>query len=227
MKKIILNATSCLIALFATLDFNTSIAQTYNQKKDHIGFSVSFGAQSNKIESEHEAVNDMNLHEEGGSIGLLWGNNMIETKLTVGYYYSAARVPHTVDLVNLESAFQFYPLNAISGRTHKVEPYLTSGLAANNYKFHGFYAGQDATTPNYSVSIEPYLGNVTTYFASLGAGLQINLLKQHANFVKLFSEVNYQSALYQKSSELLKNTRVTNPVSIKVGVSFGLNRLHH
>lgn len=223
-KRFILNASASLIILLSTLNFTTSLAQINDAKKDHLGFSVSFGSRSNKITSDHSAIDKMKLVEEGASVGLLWGNDVVETKVTVGYYYSASSVPHTVDLVNFESSFQFYPLYALSGRTHKVQPYLTTGLAANNYKLHGYYSGAESET-NYSTSIEPYLGNVTSYFGSAGAGFEVNLLDQN-DFVKFFSEVNYNSALYQKSSELFKNTRVSNQLSINVGVSFGFNRFY-
>lgn len=223
-KRFILNASAGLIILFTTLNFTTSQAQIKDVKKDHLGFSVSFGSRWNKLSSDHAAIDQMKLVGEGASVGLLWGNDLVETKVTVGYYYSASRVPHTVDLVNVESSFQFYPLYALTGRTHKVQPYLTTGLAANNYKLHGYYSGADGET-NYSVSIEPYLGNVISYFGSAGAGFEVNLLNQN-DFVKFFSEVNYHSALHQKSSELFKSTRVSNQVSINVGLSFGLNRFY-
>lgn len=224
-KRFILDASVGLIILFSTLNFTTSQAQIRNKKNDNLGFSVSFGSRSNKISSNLSAIDMMKLVEEGASVGMLWSNNLVETKITVGYYYSASRVPHTVDLINLETSLRFYPLNALSGRTHKLEPYLNTGISANNYKLYGFYAGAESQTPNYSVTLEPYLGNLAAYYGTIGAGFEINLLDQN-NFVKLFSEVNYQGALLQKSSELFKNTRVSNQLSINVGVSFGLNRLY-
>jgi len=221
-KSIILQATTSLIILFAILNFTTSEAQISNSERNHIGVSVSFGAKSAKLSSDLTAIHAMNLMEEGGSAGLLWGNKVVETKLTVGFYYSASRVPHTVDLVNLESSFNFYPLSAISGRRHLVEPYFTAGLAANNYKFYGFYTGSEST-PNYSVSMEPYLGNVVSYFGSVGTGLEVNLLREN-DFVKLFTEINYNSALLQKSSAPFANTSISNQISVSIGLSFGLNR---
>jgi len=224
-KRFILSVSAGLIILLSTLNFTTSRAQINDTKKDHLGFSVSFGSRLNKISSDHSAIDKMKLVEEGASVGLLWGNDIVETKVTVGYYYSASGVPHTVDLVNVESSLQFYPLYALSGRTHKVQPYLTTGFSANNYKLYGFYLGGDGAV-NYSVAIEPYLGNVTSYFGFVGAGFEVNLLNQN-DFVKFFSEVNYQSAVYQRSSEQFKNTRVSNQLSINVGLSFGLNRFHN
>lgn len=224
-KKTLLPISASLIVLVSLLQFHTSNAQINIRPKSHAGISVSFGSRSNKVSSNHTAIDNMKLMEVGGSVGVLWGNNIVETKLALGYYYSASSVAHTVDLINLESAIQFYPLQAITGKTHKINPYVSTGLTANQYKFYGFYAGNEGVI-NYSVSIEPYLGNVTSYFGSVGAGLEVNLLDQD-DFVKLFAEVNYHSALLQKSSDLFTNTRVSNQVSIQVGVSFGVNRFTH
>ncbi len=222
MKKNTLLLASISLVLLFVMFHTISEAQINKRSKDHLGFFVSFGTRSNKITSNHTAINNMKLMEEGGSAGLLWGNHMIETKLSIGYYYSASRAAHTVDLINVESAIQFYPLSAITGKTHVVEPYLTTGLSANTYKFYGFYASNEPA-PNYSLSMEPYLGNVNSYLGSVGAGLTINLLNE-GNFVKLFTEVNYNTVLLQKSSDLFKNTQVSNQLNVNVGVSFGINR---
>jgi len=225
-KRFLLNASTSLIVLFAMLRLTSGYAQVSNQVKDHLGFSVSFGTKSSKITSDHAAINNMKLMEEGGSAGVLWGNDLFETKLTVGYYYSSSNVAHTVDLINAESAIQFYPLSVISGRAHKVAPYISTGLSANNYKLYGYYtSNNESVTPNYSLSLAPYLGNVTNYYGSVGAGLEVNLLNQN-DFVKLFTEVNYQGKLFQKSSESFKNTNISNQLSVNVGVSFGMNRFY-
>jgi hypothetical protein len=223
-NRFILNAGVGLIILLSTLNITISQAQADDEKKDHLGFSVSFGTKTNRIVSNHSAINNMKLAEEGGSVGLLWGNDLLEAKVNVGFYYSSARVPHTVDLVNLESTLQFYPLFALTGKTHKVQPYLSTGLAVNNYKLYGYYAGTEGEV-NYSISIEPYLGNITTYFGSLGAGLEVNLIDQN-DFVKLFTEINYYSPLQKTSSVLFNDSQVTRQLGINVGVSFGLNRFY-
>ncbi len=225
MRKTFLRTASAGLILFiSTLTFTTSQAQINDLKKDHLGFAVGFGYSSNKISSNFSAIDKMKLTEEGGSIGLLWGNNLVETKIAVGFYYSSPGVPHTVDRVNVETSLRYYPLNSFQSTSKKITPYLTTGLSANNYKLYGFYAGTESQTPNYSIGIEPYIGSVTGYIGSVGAGIELNLLDQH-DFVKLFSEVNYNSAIAQKSSDLFKDTRVSNQMSINVGISFGINRL--
>ena len=221
-NRFLLNVISGLITLLFTLNFTMSQAQTNDVKKDHLGFSVSFSSRFNKITSNHAAIDNVKLVEEGASIGLVWGKDAVETKISIGYYYSASSVPHTIDLVNLESSLSFYPLKAFSKGIQKVQPYLTTGLSGNNYKLYGYYSGTESNT-NYSKSIEPYLGNVISYFGSIGAGVEVNLLNEN-DFVKLFSEVNYHSAWYQNSSELFSNTHISNQLSINFGVSFCLNR---
>lgn len=219
----IFRATAASLLIIAALALSPAYAQVTNAERNHVGIAVAFGTKSAKIASNFSAINGMNLIEEGGSVGVLWGNKVMETKFSAGFYYSSSRVPHTVDLVNLESSVNFYPLSAIAGRKHLIEPYFTAGLAANNYKFYGFYSGTTEGPRNYSVSLEPYLGNVVNYYGSVGTGFEVNLVKQN-NFVKLFSEINYNSALIQKSSALFANSRVSNQLSVSIGLSFGLNR---
>ncbi len=220
-KNIIIQASVGLILLFAILTINTSKAQINNAERHHIGVSVSFGSKATKISSNIAHIHQLNLLQEGGAVGLLWGNKALETKLAVGFYYSASRVDHTIDLINLESSFNFYPLSALTGRKHKFEPYLTAGISANNYKFYGFYTASEAVKPNFSVSEEPYLGSVATYYGSIGTGLEFNLLRQN-DFVKIFTEVNYSNPLIQKAADPFKNTHFSNQICVSLGVSVGL-----
>lgn len=220
-KNILIQANAGLILLFAILTINTSQAQINNAERHHIGVAVSFGNKATKISSDLAHIHQLNLLQEGGSVGLLWGNKAMETKLALGFYYSASRVDHTIDLINVESSVNFYPLSALTGRKHKLEPYFTSGLSANNYKFYGFYTAAEPGKPNYSVSEEPYLGSVATYYGSVGTGLEFNLLRQN-DFVKIFTEVNYSSPLIQKSSDPFKNTHLSNQLCVSLGLSVGL-----
>jgi hypothetical protein len=192
-------------------------------KKDRIGFSVSFGSRSNRITSSLEAINNMSLTAQGGTVGVLWGNRVIETKLVAGYYYSGAQVPHSIDMIELEASARFYPLNAFTGKEHKVTPYLNVGASRNHYKMFGFYGLHETGLRNYSVSTEPYLGNIDAYYGSMGTGVEVKVFDQ-GDFVKLFSEVNYHRLLHQNASDLFQNTALSGQLSINVGVSFGINR---
>ena len=103
-KRYLLKASAALILLISTLTFSTSQAQIIETKKDHLGFAVSFGYSSNKVSSNFSAIDKMKLSEEGASLGLIWGNNLVETSVSVGFYYSSPGVPQTIDLVNLQTS---------------------------------------------------------------------------------------------------------------------------
>jgi hypothetical protein len=195
-------------------------------KKDRIGFSVSFGSRFNNVSSSFDAINEMNLSSQGGSVGVTWGNRIVETKLTAGYYYSGAKVPHTIEVIELESSVRFYPLSALFKKEYKVAPYFTGGVSRSYHKLFGFYGRPESGPVNYSVSTEPYLGSMTTYFGSVGTGLEVNAFN-HADFVKLFAEVNYLRPFTQTSTDLFKSTALSNQVNINVGVSFGINRFNN
>ena len=103
-KRYLLKSSAALILLISTLTFSTSQAQIIETKKDHLGFAVSFGYSSNKVSSNFSAIDKMKLSEEGASLGLIWGNNLVETSVSVGFYYSSTGVPQTIDLVNLQTS---------------------------------------------------------------------------------------------------------------------------
>lgn len=224
-KTLLRIAKSVFIVMLSTFLFiKKSEAQTrYVKQRDHLGFTASFGVRSNKVSSNYAAIDKMALLEEGGSAGLVWGTRVLETKLNIGFYYSSDKVPHTTDLIELETNTSFYPLSLLSKRNFFVEPYLTGGICKNYYKLHGFYVGEQAST-NRSVDIEPYLGSLDTYFLSIGTGVAVNLGDRY-QFIKLFADAKYSSPFSSINSTVFKETHMSNQVTVNVGVSFGTNRL--
>ncbi len=214
-----------IIILSAFLFFKKADAQTrYSDQRDHLGFTASFGTRSNKVSSNYAAIDNMKLVEEGGSAGLIWGSKIVETKLTIGFYYSSSKVPHTTDLMEIESSTNFYPLSALTKKIHIVEPYVTGGFSKNYYKLHGYYIGEQPKGVNHSVAIEPYLGSLDVYLFSIGSGIDVNLGDKF-QFIKLFADAKYSSPFASIKSTVFKDTRLSNQMTINVGVSFGMNRL--
>lgn len=192
-------------------------------KKDHLGLTVSFGVRSSTLKSNHSAIDGMQALEEGGSAGLVWGSRAFETKLVMGYYYSAARVKHTVDMIEMEASSHFYPLRAIKKGTSRINPYFSAGVTKNYYKLYGFYTKDNVSPINYSVSREPYLGKLDVYNASLGAGVAINLMNDY-DFVKLFAAAQYNKPFRSIASTDFHQTQTSDQWSFNLGVSFGTNR---
>lgn len=193
-------------------------------KKDHLGFTVSFGVRSSTLSSNYTAIDGMQALEEGGSAGLVWGSRSFETKLVIGYYYSAARVKHTIDMIELEATSHFYPLRALKKGDSKVNPYFSAGITKNYYKLYGYYTQEESGQVNYSVSREPYLGKLDVYNASLGAGISINLMNDF-DFVKLFAATQYNTPFSTIASNDFRQTQTSAQWSFNLGVSFGTNRL--
>lgn len=215
-----------VILLSSFLFFKKSEAQThYSNQRDHLGFSASFGIRSNKVSSNYTAIDKMALLQEGGSAGLVWGTKALETKLNIGFYYSSDKVPHTTDLIEIQTNANFYPLSLITNKPHIVEPYLTGGISKNYYKFHGFYIGEKQSGTNYSVDIEPYLGSLDVYLFSIGSGVAVNLGDKY-QFIKLFADAKYSSPFASKKSTVFKDTNISSQLGCNVGIAFGMNRLN-
>jgi hypothetical protein len=226
------------LVLIGTIDNTTSVQaqpQTFatSRKHLHIGFDVAFGTKSFLISSDITELNQLKVLEEGGSGGVVVGNDIIELNLRQGYYYSAARVAYTVDLVESEADIAINIFGLIMRQAYKVQPYALLGIERNSMGFYGFYAskpdseitaaaaGNSMKKRNYSTSQTPVAGKVVAIRAAVGLGFSYTIPIQYS-FVKLYSEVNYGYPVHI-SSEQLKNTTVSNQVTMNVGVSFGVN----
>ncbi len=222
--KALSRITQSVMVLCAVLFLQIGNAQiSYKDQRDHFGLTASFGDRVNKVSSNYSAIDKMKLVEEGGSLGLLWGSRSIETKLTLGFYYSASCVPHTSDLIEMEASANFSPLSFITKKFHAVEPYIIGGVSRNLYKMYGYYGAKQELPTNRSVDLEPLLGNINVYMVSIGTGVSVNLYDSY-DFVKLFADVKYSSPVMTTKSTVFNDTYFSNQLSINLGVSFGINR---
>ncbi len=222
--KTISGIAQSVLVLCIILFFHVANAQSsYIDQRYHFGLTASFGGRVNKISSNYAAIDKMNLVEEGGSLGLLWGSRSIETKVTLGFYYSASCVPHTTDLIEMEASANFSPLSLITKKFHLFEPYIIGGFSRNLYKMYGYYAAKQELPTNGSVDLEPHLGNINVFLVSIGTGVAVNLYDSY-DFVKLFADVKYSSPVMTGKSTVFNDTHFSDQLSINLGVSFGVNR---
>ena len=222
--KALLRIAQSAIMVSAILFFQMANAQTESlNRKHHMGLIGSFGEKISRISSDHSRLNDTKLVEEGGALGMTWGTRAIDTKLTLGFYYSAACVPHTTDLIELEASANVYPLGLLTRKMHTVEPYLTAGIAKNFYKMHGYYVESEQGTSNNSVPDQPYLGNMDIYMVSVGTGVSISLYESY-DFLKLFADVKYSKQLISANSASFRETSMGDQLAINLGITFGINR---
>ena len=63
-----------------------------NSSYRYIGFEANFGVKSSQISSDLPAINNMKLAEEGGSIGLVMGNQVVKGRMQVAGFYSQSRL---------------------------------------------------------------------------------------------------------------------------------------
>lgn len=192
-------------------------------KRDHIGFAVSFGTRSSTLSSNYAAIDDTKVLQEGGAVGFIWGSRAFETEIVIGYYYSAASVTHTTDLIDVRSLTRFYPLRAIKKGGSRVNPFLSAGVTKNYHRLYGYYTKEETTKINYSVSKEPYIGNLNVYNALVGAGVSVSLLNDY-DFVKLFASTNYSQPFSMQGSTDFRQTTMSGQLSFNLGVCFGVNR---
>lgn len=196
-----------------------------NAQKDirYMGFEVNFGTKSTKLTSDYKEIDGMDVIVEGGTLGLVVGNQIIKTRVHLsGFYYSMARVRHTVNVFASGVIFNFYPINLIKKSGQALNPYLSSGITYNILKFEGHYTNHDNRI-NYSRSTAPYIGKIAVPSASAGFGLEWRLPRA-LDFIHIFAEAQYSHILKSNADEVLRYTQIDHPTSINAGVSFGFLR---
>jgi hypothetical protein len=221
-----LNGIKGIVILFSFVA--SSISSVYGQELrnsdyKYLGFEANFGMKSTKLTSDLPAIHNMGVMEEGGSLGLVMGNQVIKTRLqAAGFYYSNSSVKHTVNMIESAVLLNVYPLKFINKSRQSINPYVSGGVDYSTLKFFGYYNNPDAKI-NYSNSSAPYLGKIASTRGTVGGGIEWRL-PQMRDFVHLFAEARYSWAIAQDADELFKNTTVANSTSINIGVSFGLLR---
>lgn len=203
----------------------SSSAQTMDDrqtKSGYFGYGVSFGTRSTNLSSDYGHINAVNAVNAGGSAGIVWGVKCLETKLMAGYYHPSGAGSHSIELIDIETDVNFHFLHPLMKRYTAISPYLTVGANRTNYKMYGFYAGKQDAVINYSVSQQPYLGNITSMRATAGLGVAISL-SDRFDFVKLFAESKYGLPISSNASADFKNTQVSDLLSFNFGISFGAN----
>ena len=212
-----------IILLFIILSLKVLVAQGQTAGT-YKGFVASFGTRSIKVSSNIEKINQTNLMETGGSVGLIYGNNIIRTKLGVfGYYGSAGSVSGTTALYTSHLSLNFYPLQIFAARQFTLEPYISGWMSYDRYKFFGYYLNQEPGQTNYSQAEAPYLGKIKQVNANIGLGLELRL-KDDYDFIQFFTEVKYGHNLSEKASVAFEQTSLKNQLHTVIGIAFGAIR---
>ena len=200
-------------------------AQSYRRNELYKGFVVNFGTQASQLSSNIADINQADLRQSGGQVGLIYGNHIAKAKLgLLGYYTSAGNTAGTTDLYKSNAAVNFYPLAWILKRSAVVEPYFTGGLDYDQFKFYGFYVNREPGEPNYSQAEAPYLGKIKQVNATFGAGIEIKF-KDAYDFIHMFAEARYGHNLSSQSDEaLFAATTIRDQTQVIIGITFGAYR---
>ncbi len=213
--------------LFTLLLIKTSILEAQISNPGlHKGLSASFGVRSFTIKSDIPELNNLNVLEEGGSIGIVFGTEAIQTRINfAGLYYSASRVSRTINVYEIEGLANYYFLRSLSKRhIGSLDPYFVAGVTQDYIKFFGRYLNQpEGQRINNSTSIEPLLGKIAQTRATVGVGLSWRMTND-VSFIQFFAEGRYGMPLIATPDQDFKNTTVGNSTSVNIGVNFGMQR---
>ena len=76
-------------------------------KQYHVGIEGNFGVRVLELKSNIEAINNVMVIEEGGSLGVSASIKPVAVRFRHGYYYSSSNVSSTIDLVRSAVTFNF------------------------------------------------------------------------------------------------------------------------
>ena len=210
-----------IVAVTVLLSIYSSMAQVRTSLSNvkYKGFEASFGSRSFVVTSDLKKIDGMNAGHEGGSLGIVLGNDALVTRLKVGYFYSNSNTPHTQEIFEGAVQMNIYPLGFLK-KQFRIRPYMTAGLGLDNVKFYGYYQDQGKASKG---AYEPLVGKLSQLSVMGGAGLGYSL-SRYNDFISVFAEVNTLLPLTANASTVaLSQTSVSRFTSISVGFRFGFN----
>src|SRR5687768_12126162 len=118
---------STLLVAFVGLTY-TQAQGFRNSQYRYFGLEANFGVKTSALTSDVEAINNMRLVEEGGSIGLVMGNQVVKGRMQIaGFYYSNSSVKQTVNMIESSLQANVYPLKFINKSKQSINPYFSGG----------------------------------------------------------------------------------------------------
>ncbi|HYG03444.1 MAG TPA: hypothetical protein VD927_13425 [Chryseosolibacter sp.] len=194
---------------------------SYNKNKFYVGFEAILGVKTFRLKSNIEKINNMWVGEEGGTLGVVVGNDNVRLRLqAAGFYYSSASVKHTTNYSESAAIINAYPLEILNGKkTRVLNVYVSGGIAYSTIKFHGHYLNNDAKKINYSSSQAPYLGKSRVTSGVLGAGISLKV--PNTKFCRVFSEFQIAMPIATNADAPFANTSISKITTVNLGICFG------
>jgi hypothetical protein len=218
-----------LFIVFAILMLAAFMADAQQSKKPgktarYKGFEAGFGVRSFTINSDIEAINNLQVTQEGGHAGVVAGNNIVRTRASIGLFYSSDKVCQTVDMFEADASANLFPLQLMTSADMRIEPYIIGSVSYNKLKMYGRYLDNDLGKINYSKPKEDLLGTINQVRASLGTGVEFRIVDDF-DFIHLYTEVRYALPVTAGSKNNdFKNTSASDQWMISLGVRFGAFR---
>lgn len=210
-----------ILIILIVLSAYSCVAQVQTLKSiKYLGLEGSFGSRSFSVRSNIKEINNMQTCQEGGSLGVAFGNELLKTRIKVaGYYYSNANTPRTQELFEVAASTNVYPLQWL-GRNSKLQPYITGGLSLDRIKFFGTYLDDRTFNRPY----EPLLGKLYSVISNAGVGLEFQF-PSAVDFIHLFAEATYGAPIHSSASvSEFSRTSIHHFTSFTFGLSFGRKR---
>ncbi|MGK7389203.1 MAG: hypothetical protein ACNS60_02595 [Candidatus Cyclobacteriaceae bacterium M2_1C_046] len=195
-------------------------------KFTYTGLEASFGLKAYKIVSSIPEIQNDFLLQEGGSIGMVFGNDYSRFIIKpLGFYSATGSYARTINLFTVEAENNTYLLQAITKKSRRFDIYSSLGMNFQSFKFFGHYIDKDQR-PSYNnkAGKEPFLGKIENFAISYGMGVEYRLL-HNEDFVHLFltgkSSLPIQSST---NSDIFKETHFERHFELQFGVRFGLQK---
>ena len=210
-----------IIALVLLGFYSCSVHAQGLFKREYLGISASFGTRSFSQNSSIQAIDNARYGHIGGSLGLVYGNEVLKTRLNVlGYYSSDNNNPRTQDIYESSVTTNFYPLDLIRNNRALVHPYVSAGFSRTSVKYYGTYVDGATMTGG----DEPLLGKVLHYNLQTGVGIEMRL-ETDRDFMHFFLEGIMEKTLARSTSqEAFSQTAPGKITSFSLGIAFGRKR---
>jgi hypothetical protein len=190
-------------------------------KREYLGLVASFGNRSFTQNSSIKAIDNARYGHIGGSLGLVYGNEILKTRLNVlGYYCSDNNNPRTQDIYESSVTTNFYPLEFLRTSRALIHPYISAGFSRTNVKYYGTYLDGSYST----IGDEPLLGKVLHYNLLSGIGIEMRL-ETDRDFMHFFVEGVLENTVSRSTSQQAFNQTTPGGItSLNLGIAFGRKR---
>jgi hypothetical protein len=217
-----------------------------NSSNFFVGFEALTGTRNFSLNSDHQQFNELNVLQEGRTMGVVMGTNTILIKLRQGNYQS----DKNVDLKEQTVTFNVSPMQFAHNKPKYFNPYILFGFDNNIISLFGEplpTMSKQGGNNNNCCCLPPeelpdedpdltmeastlvagngrvHVGDLKVLRTNIGAGLMLNFTSKKT-FAKLFAEAKYGTqSTSRTSTEGLKNTWSSDQITINAGVIVGLN----